>query len=177
MIVLYGIRTWKRKVVAYRNDFCLACEEPRRALRIRSIKALHLFFIPVLPIYLWWHWECSECGRPPHLVPRAEINRKKIKKPLTVIFGVCALVLLISSPSETGNSPTATWILRILFTILFTISLWYTLKPASSTSLAEKLTGIKPDQDNFCPLCKAPLIPGSEWRCSGCGVLRTALRT
>ena len=175
MIVLYGIRTWKRKVVAYRNDFCLSCEEPRRALHIRSIKALHLFFIPVLPIYFWWHWECSECGRPPHSDPQPR-TRRGFKKLLTIFSGMFALVVWVSPGSETGNSPTVTWIVRVVLTITFLFSFWYMVKPTTSIRLSEKLKEIEPDQDNFCALCKAPLILGSDWRCSGCGVERTAIR-
>ena len=175
MIVLYGIRKWKSKVVAYRNDFCLSCEEPRRAHQIRSIKALHLFFIPVLPLYLWWHWECSECGQPPHRDPQPR-SRRRIPKFLSLFSGMFALVVWVSPGSETGNSPAANWALRIVLTIAFAVSLWYMLKPTSNVRLSEKLKEVQPDEGNFCPLCQAPLILGDGWRCSGCGAERTAAR-
>ena len=91
--------------------------------------------------------------------------------------GFFMLVTWVSSPTETGNSMVATWVLRIVLTIVFLGSVWFMVRPTVSLFLSDKLKEIEPDQNELCPLCNAPLMPGSEWRCSGCGVLRTAVRT
>lgn len=90
--------------------------------------------------------------------------------------GMFMLVTWVSSPFETGNSMMVTWVLRIVLTIVFLGSVWFMVRPTVSLYLSDKLKEIEPDQNELCPLCNAPLMPGDEWRCSGCGVLRTAIR-
>lgn len=174
MVVLFGIRAWKRKVVAYRNDFCLACEAPVRAHQIRSLQTFHLFFIPVLPLYPRWDWECSRCERPPHSDPQTH-PQKTFKRLLVFFSGMFALVVWVAPPSETGNSPAVNWVLRIVLTSAFLVSLWYAVKLKVSLFLSQKLKEIKPDEGHLCALCDTPLMPGPRWRCPGCGVVRTAL--
>src|SRR5258708_39448951 len=56
-----GVHSYNSRIVAYRNDFCLSCEAPRRAHQVRSFKAYRVFYIPVLPLGFWREWQCSEC--------------------------------------------------------------------------------------------------------------------
>ncbi len=170
MVVLYGIRGVMRKVVAYRNDFCLWCEVPQRAHRVRSLKTLHIFFIPVLPLGFWREWQCSVCDRNPHGTPR---HRGRIG--LAYFFGMAAAVVWVSPGSETGNSIAVTWVLRVVLTIVFGIVLWYALKHPSNIRLAEELKEIEPAQENSCPFCNSPVVLNDGWRCSNCGVQRTAV--
>lgn len=93
-----------------------------------------------------------------------------------MLSGFFMLVVWVSSPSETGNSMALTWVLRIVLTAVFLGSLWFAAKPTVSLHLSEKLKEIEPDQNDICPLCNASLMPHNGWRCSGCGVLRTAVR-
>jgi len=173
LVILYGIRTLKQRVVAYRNDFCVSCESPRRAHRIRSIKFLHIFFIPVLPIGFWYQWKCSVCGRHPHHVQQATSGWKKVA---VMLLGMVTAVVWVSPGSETGNSPLVTWLLRIVFTIVFPIALWFLFKPHSYVRLMDDLKKVEPAQEHLCPFCNASIVIDRGWRCSGCGVERTAVR-
>ncbi|HLJ26060.1 MAG TPA: hypothetical protein VKY85_05065 [Candidatus Angelobacter sp.] len=170
MVVLYGIRGVMRKVVAYRNDFCLWCEVPQRAHQIRSLKAFHIFFIPVLPLGFWRDWECSVCNRNPH-----GTRGRRERMGLAFFVGMFAAVAWISPGSETGNSIAVTWVLRIAFMIAFGVALWYALKNPSNIRLKEELNKIEPAQENYCTFCNSPVILNDGWRCSNCGVQRTAV--
>ena len=53
MLVIHGVYRWGRKLVAYRNDYCLSCAAPRLAFQHRTFDVLHAFWIPLIPIGLW----------------------------------------------------------------------------------------------------------------------------
>jgi hypothetical protein len=66
MRIVRGAYYYRRKPVAFRNDYCLSCNAPRRSIAIRSFDVGHFFWIPILPVGFWRHWVCSVCGRKPH---------------------------------------------------------------------------------------------------------------
>jgi hypothetical protein len=88
---------------------------------------------------------------------------------------MAAAVVWVSPGSETGNSIAVTWVLRVVLTIVFGIVLWYALKHPSNIRLAEELKEIEPAQENSCPFCNSPVVLNDGWRCSNCGVQRTAV--
>src|SRR5437588_6702159 len=66
---LEGVHSYKPHIVAYRNDFCVSCAAPRRAFQVRSFKAYQFYYIPIVPLGFWREWQCSACGRDPHMYP------------------------------------------------------------------------------------------------------------
>jgi hypothetical protein len=170
VLILHGMYSFKRKIVAYRNDFCLSCAAPRRAYQARSFDTLHLFFVPVLPLGFWRHWKCSVCGRNPHVNPH---TRKSFKWAGVVVLAIFA-VAAWGAPEE--ESSAIVWVMRIGFPIAFVVALLLTLKSKPDLRLAEKLNEISPAQESHCPLCHGVLVIGPRWRCSNCGVERTTVR-
>ena len=67
MLIIHGVYHLWPKRVGFRNDYCLGCDKPRRSFAVRTFDVGHLFWIPILPVGLWKHWKCSECGRDPHV--------------------------------------------------------------------------------------------------------------
>jgi hypothetical protein len=57
MILVHGFYRFKPKRVAFRNDFCLACAKAVRAFQVRTFDVLHVFWIPLLPV-----WHRPKCG-------------------------------------------------------------------------------------------------------------------
>jgi len=74
------------------------------------------------------------------------------------------------------NSATVVWVIRTGFAVLFVAALWWAIRSKPDIKLKEKLKEISPAQENLCPLCGGVFIVGSQWRCSKCGIERTALR-
>lgn len=171
MIVLYGTRYVRPKIVAYRNDYCVSCDSPQRAHRIRRLKVLHLFFIPVLPLALVRHWRCSVCDKHPHWRPQ----RNRVKWVITFLLAMFTATAWISSSTETGNSVLGMWLLRIGLSIAFVLMFWYALSSQYDFQLTEKLATVEAAQETTCPFCNSPFVMDQGWRCSGCGVKRLAL--
>jgi hypothetical protein len=169
LLVLHGTYSLKRKIIAYRNDFCVSCEAPCRAYQARSFEILHVFFIPVLPLGFWRRWQCSVCGGNPHVNRR---TRKSFKWAGVVVLAILAAAVWLAPSDEFGYSIADVWLIRIGFSIAFVVALRHTLKSKPALRLAEKLKEVIPAEDNVCPLCNGPIILGDRWRCSHCGVER-----
>jgi zinc ribbon protein len=169
-MVLVGIRDIKPKIVAYRNDYCISCDSPQRAHRIRRLKVLHLFFIPVFPLALVRRWRCSVCDRHPHW--RAPSRQRWLVTYLLAMFTATAW---ISSDTETGNSVLGMWLLRIGVSIAFVLVFSYALRGQYDFQLKEKLGTVEAAQETNCPFCGTQFIQNQGWRCPQCGVEKAAL--
>jgi hypothetical protein len=168
MIILHGIYSFKRRVVAYRNDFCLSCAAPRVAYQSRTFDVLHIFFVPLIPLGLLKRWHCEVCDRDLHIHPG---TRKSFKWAGVVLLGFLAMAGWIV-PDQDKES----WFLRILFTVGFVAALWHTVRSKPDLRLKEKLRDIQPANESVCPRCGAPLLLGSGWHCSGCGIERQVVK-
>ena len=70
MFIIHGAYHFWPKPVAFRDDYCLSCQSPRRSIAIRTLDVGHIFWIPVLPVGFWKHWKCISCGKDPHVNPK-----------------------------------------------------------------------------------------------------------
>jgi hypothetical protein len=174
-MIVAGHYSYGRKLVAYRNDYCLSCEAPRRAYRVRSFEVLHIFFVPLLPLGFWRSWQCSVCGRDPHKNPRVH---KFWLWAVIVVLAVLSLVAWVPSIAQAQNADdrTGIWVMRFACPIVALFMLYHMPLQKTRLQLNEKLREIQPAQEAICPLCQNALIPGDRWRCSNCGVERDALR-
>lgn len=175
MIILSGVYSFKRKLVGYRNDFCLSCEAPRRAHEVRSLDVIHIFFVPVLPLGFLRHWRCSVCGSDPHFYPR---TRKGFLWAGIVILAIFTAVVWLTPDSAAGDSVLAFWAMRIAYPIGLVFALRHTLKSKPDLRLPEKLREVMPAQESICPFCHGLFVlsPGDRWLCSQCGVERKVVR-
>src|ERR1035438_6787107 len=71
MLIVRGAFHFRPKRVAFRDDYCLSCRAPRRAVAVRTFDVGHIFWIPILPVGFWRHWVCSVCGGDPHARSKA----------------------------------------------------------------------------------------------------------
>jgi ribosomal protein S27AE len=174
MLLLHGKYHLARKVVEYRNDYCLGCASPQLALRHRTFDLLHIFFIPVLPLGAWKRWHCRRCGRDPHANPN---TRRSFKWAGTALLGLMALVMWTIPISEIpADSQAMTWAMRVALPIGFVAALRATLKSKPDPNLAAHLARVVPLTDAVCPLCSVMLAPRERgWSCPKCGILRSAL--
>jgi hypothetical protein len=168
---LDGVHSYKSRIVAYRNDFCISCDAPRRAHRVRSFKAYQLYYIPVVPLGYWREWQCSECGRDPHVYPGTPRN---VRWALVLLSGFFAIAGVIASFDEQRSTATM-WLMRLVFPALFFTAVWFALTKRPDRALREKLKAVSSDQDNTCALCGGALIQDHGWHCSQCGAEKTAV--
>jgi len=168
MIVIHGLYRFAQKRLAFRNDFCLACEAPRLAIQVRSFNVVHLYWIPVLPLGLWRRWCCSTCGRNPH----ERVRTKRFYKVLLVLM--LALMALPFWFAPLGpEAPDWVWPARVLSLLAVCGAIWWaTYGHRAGPSLRERLASVSPYQDRTCPLCGGTLFDNPRWHCPACGVER-----
>lgn len=172
-MALEGVRSYKSSIVAYRNDFCVSCDAPRRAHQVRSFKAYHLYYIPIIPLGFWRDWQCAECGREPHTYPGGLKNMKWL---IVLFAGFFAITGVIASFDQ-QDSAIIVALMRFGLPALFFVLLWLAIRNRPNRVLRQKLKDVEPDRTDTCALCGGALVLGHGWRCSQCGVERTVLAT
>jgi hypothetical protein len=165
---LEGVHSYRPQIVAYRNDYCVTCSAPRRAHRIRSFKAYQLYYIPIIPLGFWREWQCSECGRNPHVYSHA---LRRMRWLILGFAGMFAIAGFIASFDQQDSAVTV-WLMRLGFPALFFVVLWFVLRDRPDRALREKLSQISPDRDEACALCGGALILDHGWRCAQCAAER-----
>lgn len=168
MLIVSGRYRFKPKRVAFRNDFCLKCDQPRRSVEYRSFDAFHIFWIPIVPLGFRRRWLCATCGRPPHV-------NVKTRRPF-VWIGLFILILLGAlfwalpvDPDFVGG----TWFFRMGGPVGAILVLVHLLRTPADPPLKSRLDAIPPANDTTCPFCGALLLLiSSQGSCPNCGVLR-----
>ncbi|MGA8765144.1 MAG: hypothetical protein WB562_19920, partial [Candidatus Sulfotelmatobacter sp.] len=141
--------------------------QARQAVAIRTFDVGHIFWIPILPVGYWKHWQCTTCGREPHTSPR---TRRSFKWTGLFIL-ILVSVLFWVAPATQEDAP-VTWAIRIGATVGAVLLLTHLLRTPKDISLREMLATIPPATDALCPFCCTPLLGGTKWSCPGCGVVR-----
>lgn len=166
MIIVHGTYSLARRLIAYRNDYCLSCRTQRVAYRYQSFEILHIFYIPLLPLGFWKRWRCSVCASDPH----ERVGTGKVFKWIgTGLLGFFAFVFWLA-PIEPGEEAMM-WALRIGLPIAFPLALRATLRSPPDVNLSEKLREVMPISDPYCPFCKVALV-SADWHCPSCKVFR-----
>lgn len=169
MFIVTGAYHWRRKVVGFRNDYCLTCAAERRSFCVRSFDVGHIFWVPVLPVGFWKHWFCAVCNSNPHARPRT----RAIFKWAGVLFLAFFAYMSWTEPMKPDpDDVLVTWVFRIgapLGALLVIVNL---LRSPKEQSLKRRLAAVAPASDTICPFCEAPLICGDRWSCPACGVAR-----
>ncbi len=168
-MLVHGVYHFWPKRVAFRNDYCLSCEAPRRAIATRTFDVGHIFWVPLVPVGFWKHWACTVCRRDPHVNPKT--------RPAFKWIGLICLLLLSgmfwATPIDASVSILG-WLLRVGPLVGAAALLFQLLHTPSEPSLRERLAAIPPASDSVCPFCGTPLIAGSHvhWSCPACGAER-----
>jgi len=168
MLLIHGAYHFWPKLVGFRNDYCLPCQAPRRAIAVRTFDVGHIYWIPILPVGFWKHWKCTACGRDPHVTVK---TRRSFKW-----AGLACLVIvsLFSWMAPAESDPAFHWALRIVPLILAVPLLWHLLRTPAEPTLKARLQMIQPAADSVCPFCATPLLAESNgrWSCPACGAVR-----
>lgn len=166
MFFLYGSYRWGPRTTAFRNDFCVTCGGPRRALQVRTFDVIHVFWVPVLPLGFWRRWFCAVCHMPPD-AHRRILGGLKALGLATLLLFTFVFWALPSRPLQ----DVAFWLFRIAAPIGAVVTAAHLLRSRRDHSHGERASSVLPANDQVCPFCQIPLVtPG--WRCPHCGIER-----
>jgi ribosomal protein L37AE/L43A len=169
MLIIHGAYHFWPKRVAFRNDYCLSCKAPRRSIAVRTFDVGHIFWVPILPVGFWRHWQCSVCGRKPHVARWSVRSLKWVA--LACLIGVSAIFWAV--PEANTGSALIGWLFRLAAPAGAIVLLVHLLRSRGS-SLRKRLAAIPAAAETTCPFCETPLVvgTGTRWSCPACGVVR-----
>jgi len=169
LFIVYGVYRWKAKRVAFRNDYCLACGEARRAVQVRTFDVGHIFWIPILPAGFWKRWVCTVCGRDPHVSGKTRRGFKWAGLFILVLLAAFFWIVPVEPDIVAGS-----WIFRIAAPVGAILTLVHLLRTKKESTLKARLPTVQPAADTVCPFCGAQLLMlGSQCSCPVCGVVRS----
>lgn len=175
MLIIHGRYFWGRRVLAFRNDYCLTCKAPRLAFLHRTFDVFHLFWIPVLPLGFWQRWHCDRCGADPHERVTTSVVFKWIG---VVLLAVFAAVTWAPDVARDIPDPLARLALRLGMMVAVLVAAWLAAHSRPPEDLREKLRSVQANRDGTCPRCGTTLTVAAPWyRCGKCGLERRALPT
>jgi len=167
--IVWGVYHFRPKRLAFRNDYCLSCAAGRRAAQIRTFDAVHIFWIPLLPLGFWKRWVCTACGREPHVNPKTRRGFKWAGVFILLLFSAVSWAMPVTPDFVVGS-----WIFRIAAPVGAILTLVHLLRTKKEPSLMARLATIEPADDTVCPFCGAQLLMlGSQCSCPVCGVVRS----
>jgi len=167
MLLIHGTYHFWPKRVGFRNDYCLACQAPRRAIALRTFDVGHIYWIPILPVGFWKHWKCTACGRDPHVTVKTRRSFKWAGL-------ACLIIVSLFFWTAPEDDPVLSWGFRIVPLVLALPLLWHLLRNPAEPTLKERLQRIEPAADSVCPFCATPLLAATtgRWSCPACGAAR-----
>jgi hypothetical protein len=163
--LIHGVYSFGGRRVAYRGDFCLNCQRPCVAERLKTLDVVHLCFIPMVPIGYWKHWCCPHCGNDPSERTKSS---KRIKKIGAVVF--LPFVVTPWFVDDPKIEPEGLWAARIGF-LLGYAALLYSIKnhrEPLGPKEGRRLAATTPKDS--CYYCGGPLDAGEY--CLTCDVYR-----
>jgi hypothetical protein len=172
-VLVYGRYYLRRRVLAFRNDYCLACRTPRIAYLHRTVDVAHVFWLPVLPLGARERWLCSACGLSPHR--RVETSRG-LKWIGATLLALASIGSWATAPTGSGLRAAVHWALRLALPVATVLAARDTRQARPPEQLNDRLRHITPNRDAVCPMCRGALVAATpRWRCSRCGIERRSL--
>jgi hypothetical protein len=174
MLVIHGIYRVLPSRVAFRNDYCMVCEAPRRAMQVQTLDWLHVYFIPVIPLGFRKRWLCAECGMCPHQI---HLTRRLLEVAALVVFVSftaffwCVCLFIVPGIAE---DPPVFWIFGVISPLGAIATATHLAMSGPDVSGYEyRLRELPPADDVNCPFCGVPLVDEYfECHCPSCGVRR-----
>jgi hypothetical protein len=168
MLILHGIYHFRPRRLAFRNDYCLSCNQPRRSVQIRTFDAWHVFWIPLLPLGFWKRWVCTSCRGQTRVNTKTRRPFKWAGLVILALLSVAFWIEPIDSDFFIGS-----WIFRIGGPLGAIFAFAHLLRTPKEPGLKEKLATVPPASDTVCPFCGAQLMMlASQCSCPACGVAR-----
>jgi hypothetical protein len=144
---------------------------------MRTLDVWHLFYIPLLPVGLWRRWHCAVCGGNPHVSPKTSRTYKWLGLAVLVVLSFFGWALIAEGKlsEEDSEGKAILLAMAVAAPIGAILTLVHLLRTPPDIPLKKLLAEIPPASETLCPFCNMPLVLSAEWKCSGCGVERSAL--
>jgi hypothetical protein len=160
-----------KKVVAFRNGYCVSCAATRRIDGIQAFKIFHLLFVPLVPLGFARIWRCSVC----HYNPNADLRVGLAGKWFwALLFGIVS----VTGWFETKPNPKTDWLILVGLWMIFALLLWHAVfmtRRYEAIRTATRKDGYKnPADETVCPFCGSMFMLGERVICQYCGVERIA---
>jgi hypothetical protein len=172
MVLVHGMYRWAARRLAFRNDYCRACQDRAIAVCVSTFNVLHIYWLPLLPLGRWSRWLCARCGNKPHAAAR---TRRGFKIVLAVLAGLLNVVAWFA-PLDIG-SELQLGILRAVALVLLLLALRWVATHRPEPDLKALLAAVLPYTSWDCPLCGGRLVETpTAVQCGSCKAERKALR-
>jgi uncharacterized membrane protein YccF (DUF307 family) len=160
-----------KRIVAYRNGYCVSCATTRRIDGIRAFRLFHLFFVPFVPLGFARIWRCSVCRYNPHADLRAGLMGNFI---WALLFGIMS----VTGWFEAKPNPKTDWLILVglwmVFALLLCRAIFMTRRYLAIRTAVQKERYQNPADDTVCPFCGSMFMLGERVICQYCGVERIA---
>jgi fatty acid desaturase len=167
MIIIHGIYRWAQKRTAFRNDYCLSCEAPRKAMQIRTFNFYHLFWVPILPLGFIKRWFCMTCGSQPSYNKKTRYGFKIAGLIVLAIFAIFFWLCPVQ-PGDEGFF----WSFRIGAPIGLFITIIHLFRSKRDPTYIDLFRKVSRAEDTLCPFCSVALVAMPQLLCPLCGVHR-----
>ena len=173
MFIISGTYNFSPRAVAFRRDYCRNCQGEVVSIAQRTIDALHIFWIPILPLGIWTRWYCGDCWKRPH-APKSAVRRPV--RVLVVIFffllSVLFWFLAVASMyySSLDSSDSRYFLIgAIAMSVLLVLTgLW--AREYEPDDYKKRLGEVRQYADYECPMCGGLLHISSTMTCNVCGL-------
>jgi hypothetical protein len=164
VLIIHGVYRWRARKVAFRRDYCRACESGTLSVLVRTFNVFHVFWVPLLPLGAWGRWLCSRCGLNPHASPRTRRSFKIVLVVIAVLFNLAFWL----APSDTA-SPLEVVLMRGFGLAMLVLAIRWVVVHRTEPDFAYRLAAVQPYERWDCPLCGAQLMQlSTSVQCPSC---------
>jgi RNA polymerase subunit RPABC4/transcription elongation factor Spt4 len=168
MLIFYGrYRFWKKRV-GVRNDYCNACDQEHLTEQWRSVDFGHIYWIPLIPLGVYRHWHCANCGLDPRARYKTSFKSLKIIGLVSVAIVFLATLMMPTQPGELLIA----WGFRSVLILTFLGLLYWTFKGSTDDDLRnqKKREMVVPLSTDVCVYCDGDLTNDEYPYCPFCEV-------
>ena len=153
------------KLVAYRNDWCIHCDNAVLAKQWRYFLVEHFFWILLIPTGFHKEWRCERCGKDPRNRQLGPVHALVI----AMIVSAVGFAVFLSQAPYSGDIAPLFWTMLAGFgglTVGF--ALWLKFEVRSPPMRKE----VEPLRNDRCLFCGGRMTDYPQWHCVECGVIR-----
>jgi len=167
-MIVVGIYRLHPKRTAFRNDYCLTCNDRRLAFEFQTQDAFHIYGIPVLPLGSRKRWHCASCGQ--------VTSWQNKSRPIFLFLGMLIMVGMTIAGwtmAPPPNREDAMFLFRYFAPIGGIAMLVQMIRNWNDRTHELKFAEVEPARDESCPLCRTELLIDDDVRhCPKCEIVR-----
>ncbi|MGC4043079.1 MAG: hypothetical protein QM758_04680 [Armatimonas sp.] len=174
MLIIWGFHRFARKLIGYRNDYCLNCNREQVSEWQKSFHMGHLYWIPLIPLGIRREWFCTVCGANPHARVATSKGFKRfvagIFLLITIFFTTFAVIATANLNPDFAKPADAMgmWIAAAVAGLISTGAIWWATFTGGAPDLGALLQQVGPLSKTECRYCGGGL--DGEGSCANCQI-------